>query len=349
MNSNYKFYPNPATGHLTEEDTKKYFSILGFAVFAMGVAVTIMANALALVFSYITEQYAPELLQSDVFVGVSNSLVSMIPIYCIGLPIFLTLTKTLPKISPLKQKMSVGKWFGGLCIASLAMMIGNYISNCVLIFIETLGNITTKNPVAEATSASNVWVTIALTVIVTPILEELVFRKLVCDRLLPLGEGYAVFVSAAIFGLMHQNFYQFGYAFVVGALFAFIYVKTGKLSYSILYHMIINFFGGVIAPWIIELIDIDKLMELLESANFSIDEEMMLSLLLLAAYEAIMMISGIIGLVLFLRAKKNRELTLDSGILPPPKEHRIANIFCTVGVAAAVTYFVIVFVLSLFQ
>ncbi len=347
MNSKYKFNLDPQTQCLSDEDTKKYFSRLGLAVFTMCIGFSAVSGLLVALVKYIVDGYFPELMNSSVFIGLFNQLSSMIPLYCVALPIFILMTKPLPKVVPSKGKMGALKWLGGLCIAELAMMTGSYISNMLLVIIETAANTTTKNPVAEVTAQSNVWITIIFMCILTPLLEELFFRKIVCDRLLVLGEGYAVFVSSALFGLIHRNFYQFAYAFLVGLIFSFIYVKTGKIRYSAIYHMILNFFGAVVAPYLIEQIQIERLINMLETGVFDYDLRLLIFMGLTLAYEGIMMVAGIVGLVLLIKAKHDGNLKLDTGILPPPKKHRVANIFCTVGVAAAITYFTVFFVLSL--
>lgn len=79
-----------------------------------------------------------------------------------------------------------------------------------------------------------------VTVVVAPIFEELVFRKFVLDRVGDQGEGIAVLSSALIFGLAHQNAGQFFLAFFLGLLFARIYLRTGKIVYTMLLHFMIN-------------------------------------------------------------------------------------------------------------
>ncbi len=53
--------------------------------------------------------------------------------------------------------------------------------------------------------------------IVIPIVEELLYRGIVLQRCVAaFGERAAVFVSAAVFGLLHMNLAQFVYAAVFG-------------------------------------------------------------------------------------------------------------------------------------
>jgi len=82
------------------------------------------------------------------------------------------------------------------------------------------------------------------------------------DRVGQYGEKTAIILSALVFGLLHQNLFQFFYAFALGLVFAYIYTRTGRLRYPILLHAIVNFMGSVIAPWILSLVDMEALENL---------------------------------------------------------------------------------------
>ena len=82
-----------------------------------------------------------------------------------------------------------------------------------------------------------------LIIIGAPVFEELIFRKLMLDRLAPYGEKTAIFFTALIFGMAHQNGMQFFLAFFIGLLFAVIYLHTGRIIYSMILHCIINSFA----------------------------------------------------------------------------------------------------------
>ena len=77
-------------------------------------------------------------------------------------------------------------------------------------------------------------------VIVGPILEELVCRKAVLDRVRVYGEKLALVSSAILFGLFHHNLQQLLYTTALGLLFGFVYLRTGRLRYCITLHIINN-------------------------------------------------------------------------------------------------------------
>ena len=343
-----KFTREPDTGMLSEQDAKRYFSTVGFAAFALILIFHLGNFAL----SYALYRFLPSLAGNAI---VSN-LLSVIPLYGLAFPAFYAILCRLPRDRVQPDKMGAGNWFAGLCVAVTLMLAGNYVGQFIILSFEAALGKSLTNPVEAATVGQAWWVNLLFMAILAPILEELVFRKVLCDRLMPLGEGYAVVLSAVIFGLTHGNLFQFFYAFLLGALFAVVYIKTGRLRYSILYHAIINLVGGVLAPWLLERLapllteeSLTALTDALERMDTAALSAMMgdyvLPLVLLGVYELVMMGASICGIVFLLTGRK--KLRLEAGLLPPPKEGRVANVFCNVGVAAALTVFALVFMLSL--
>ena len=94
---------------------------------------------------------------------------------------------------------------------------------------------------------------------------------------------------------------------------------------------------------------INEMMTLAQSGNVDAVSSMIAPharpLMVLLIYDVLMMVALVCGLVfLFRRWKRVR---LEKGLLPPPREGRVANVFCNVGGAVALTVFTGIFVLSL--
>jgi hypothetical protein len=106
-----------------------------------------------------------------------------------------------------------------------------------------------------------------LTVICAPIFEELICRKLLLERALPFGELPAILFTSTVFALIHGNFFQFFYAFLLGVIFSYVYLRTGKLRYTIGLHMVLNFIGGVLPAIIMQRMDVNELLRLAEQAG----------------------------------------------------------------------------------
>lgn len=338
-----RFNIDRSTGLLSEADTKKYFSTVGFAVFAL----VVIQNLTSLALSFAISMFAPWMFNNAIIISVIN----LLPTYLIAVPVFIKLISRLPSVEPLSAPLGAKGWLGGLCCTVTMMMIGNYLSQTIILWFEMMMNRQQTNPVEAMTANTPWWVNLIFIAILAPILEELVFRKILCRHLLPLGEGYAIILSSVIFGLCHGNLFQFFYAFGVGLILALVYVKTGKIIHTIIFHSIINFFGGVFAPWLITKLDFEKLSAALEEIASSAEPSMeslepfMQPLMLLALYDIFLYVAAIVGAVLLFKARK--KYSLDAGILPPPKEHKTANIFLNTGVAAALAAFAFVFITSL--
>lgn len=82
-------------------------------------------------------------------------------------------------------------------------------------------------------------------VIFAPILEELWFRGLVLESLRPYGNGFAIFISAILFGITHANLAQFFYATAIGFFLAYIAIHTGSIIVPMILHAIMNGISSV--------------------------------------------------------------------------------------------------------
>ena len=94
---------------------------------------------------------------------------------------------------------------------------------------------------AEALYAPSLIVQILCLGIVTPIMEEYIFRGLIFKRLrnrLPVAR--AIISSALFFGIYHGNLVQMIYGTLSGILLAYLYEKYGSLKAPILAHMLMN-------------------------------------------------------------------------------------------------------------
>ena len=289
-----------------------------------------------------------------------DTAISLVCQYGIGLGASLLILSKLPKDTNPSEKFGAKSFFMALCVVFAFMQAGSTVGNYVTNVLRMLLNRPVENPVAIMIDGNAWWMNLLVYAILFPIIEEFVFRKIFCDRLLPLGEGYAVFVSAGVFGLVHGNFHQFFYSFAVGIIFAGVYIKTGRLRYSIIYHMIINTLGAVLVPTVYgkieHLLTTDKLTELLSGLTSSDVAQrtaaaaefypVMGWFLVYWLYTIGTLALTVLGIIFFFkRLRRNR---LRSGLIPPSADGKVANIFCNVGAALAISVSVVIFTLSLF-
>ena len=80
-----------------------------------------------------------------------------------------------------------------------------------------------------------------------PAVEELLFRGIILGEfLLTMKKDTAVILSAIVFGTMHMQPVQIGYAFICGLILGYAYLYSNSLYMSITLHVIFNLLGGIL-------------------------------------------------------------------------------------------------------
>lgn len=98
----------------------------------------------------------------------------------------------------------------------------------------------TKSKVVSGTAETSV--SLALyTAVAAPVTEELLFRGAVLRSLQPYGKRFAIFCSALLFGLVHQNLTQTPFAFGFGLLAGYV-----AMEYSILWSMSLHILNNAV-------------------------------------------------------------------------------------------------------
>ncbi|HCT90257.1 MAG TPA: hypothetical protein DF613_02565 [Lachnospiraceae bacterium] len=100
----------------------------------------------------------------------------------------------------------------------------------------------------------SIFMLLAVVVIVSPVIEELVFRGLLQQRIRDyLGRGWAIGLTAVTFGIYHGNVVQFIYASLVGVFLGCVLERTQDMRAPIVAHIVANFWS-IIGMTIITLI-----------------------------------------------------------------------------------------------
>lgn len=210
----------------------------------LGLAFTVLlivVNLTQYAIHFAIEAFAPELLSHPLYIA----LLSVIPLYALGLPICILILPKPDQKSGSGVKLSFLELSFAAIICFGLALIGNLVGNTAMVAISAIKGELIANPLQSVVLDSNILITFVLTVIIAPIGEEFIFRRLIIDRTTQYGELPAILLSAAMFAAFHLNLYQFFYAFLLGAVFGYIYVKTGRLRYTVMLHALINFCGGV--------------------------------------------------------------------------------------------------------
>ena len=335
------FKTDPETGRLTYKSAALIFSLFGLFAFTMTFVVECAKWVVSFVFNtvwLITEAF-------PIFGGVMkifehfafNDVSGIFIIYCIALPLALPAVLFLPRIKIKKGKLSFLQFIIGFCICMGLMTVGSNVSNAFFSILSSfLPIVNTSNPVETAVTSAPWWFSFITVVIIAPIFEEIIFRKLLCDRLCAVGEGFAIMLSAVFFGVFHGNFSQVFYAFLIGAFLAFVYVKTGKLRYTIMYHMAVNFIGGILTPMLAGMINEEALMSP-ETTKALIA---LIPLVLFFMLEGAILTISAIGIAMIIAKRRELFLSIKNGPLLAPKNWPNALIF-NAGIIAAIAMTVI--------
>lgn len=106
----------------------------------------------------------------------------------------------------------------------------------------------------------NIWF-LLLPAIIGPIIEELVFRKVIFGSLRNrMGVHASAVVAALIFAVVHMDLEHTLIYFVMGLVFTFLYVKTKRIIVPIIAHMSMNTMA-VVAQMLIDPEELEKMRE----------------------------------------------------------------------------------------
>lgn len=318
---------------------KKLFSRIGLACFA----ILFITSALQLGVHYLVMNYKPVWTVRSWYIWA----VTFIPSYGIAVPIGMLLFLRIPRDTAATRKLRFKDLIIFLIMCFPIMYIGQLIGSLSNTALHTLLGTQVRSPLDMFVGSDNIWLTVLFMVILAPVIEELIFRKLIIDRMRSYGEGACVLVSGLLFGLFHGNLSQFFYAFGLGAIFAFIYVKTCRLRYTIFLHMAINFYGGIVTPLLLKGVDLDALTS---AGN---DPQALLrwlaahlpNLIAVSVYAIVNLSLVITGLVFLI--VRRRAFSFEHGPLQPARGTGFKILFLNLGMALFAAAAIALFVLSL--
>ncbi len=237
------------------------------------------------------------------------------PIYGIGLPVFCLVLRLTAgpgaALRPAGAGLRLRDFLLLLPICFFVMYSGSAVGNLLqglLHFIKPfplprfwgVQELPTELPVLQA----------FLLVAASPLMEEYIFRRCVIDRVRPYGSRTAVYVSALLFGLFHGTVSQLFYAFLLGLVFGAVYVRTGRLRYTVLLHSLINALSTIVLPALVwRVMGAESFGEMSRrTIAQTLQQPGVIPLLL---YLVFLFVSSLAGAVLFLFALRVRRLPGD--------------------------------------
>ncbi len=227
----------------SQPPTKDALSKAAFYLFLMGVSVLLSQQLVSMA----VDSFWPWISETDWYVWVLTAF-SMIGI---GLPVFYLLTRRMPEpkkgeVVKLKPLQFISIFF----ISTAVMYITNFFSVFLTFVIAILkgGNYLDLNPLMDIMVDSNMLLRVLYVSFAAPIVEEIIFRKLLLNKLRSYGDIPAILISSIAFGLFHMNIAQMFYATALGIIFAYVAIRTNSIRYNVLLHILINSMGVLIAP-----------------------------------------------------------------------------------------------------
>lgn len=272
---------------------KKAYSTIGMGIFIILVVSTILQTLFAL------SPFGKLAPNSDTTFYISFALM-----YLIGVPVGLIFMNR-TKVSKLaKSNLSFLQFVAIFAVCISFMYLGNIIGMFITNLYSSVSGNTVENPINNLIFGRSILLRIIIVSLIGPFVEELIFRKFIIDRLNIYGEKIAIFVSALLFGLFHGNLFQFFYAFFLGLIFGYVYLRYGKLLYTVLLHVIINFMGGVVSVFMLEKVGTDNLVNIASGDISSLTPEAMAGFTVYMFYVLILIVLFIAGLIIFFRNLK---------------------------------------------
>ncbi len=342
---NHDFYEDYTKTKLKEARGvfSRIFLGLFFFILAVNIAVILIEVILALALG---TKEAANLINSSVYLP---WLLNSLPQYLVAFPIFFLFVKGMKTNCVKKSKLKISEFLSLFLIAQVAILGGSIIGETVNDFFTMFKGGEVSNPLDDMIAGSPLWLVLIFTVILAPIFEELIFRKLIIDRISRFGDGLAITVSAIAFGLFHGNFYQLFYAVALGFILGFMYAKTRDIKYPIIMHAIINFFGSVVAMLIGERMV--RFEEMLDSISKKIEVDMsifMQDMMIVGSYALLQyaLLGGGIAVLVSMVKRKNFKLIsiYDYKI---PKERVSGTVFLNVGAILFLVTTVLTFILNI--
>jgi|GEM_PF-460416 len=196
--------------------------------------------SIGMVFGFTGNSKAVEILYSPAALQVMQigfSLISFTVPFVLFFKLFSVRISDIVSFSLKRRKLFLPLFLFGIAFCSFA----NIISSIAASFFEK-SNIDYEVIMPENPKGIYGFLLVFISTVAVPaLIEEFTCRGLVMGLLRKYGDGFAIIVSSILFGLMHGNFEQMPFAFMVGLVLGFITVKSGSLLIAIAVHAFNNF------------------------------------------------------------------------------------------------------------
>lgn len=124
-------------------------------------------------------------------------------------------------------------------------MLSNQVSAFVELAFNNAGYEIADQQLGVSSSLLDFVATAVVSSLFAPLVEEFVFRGVIMQPLRRYGKGFAVVVSAVLFGMAHGTPTTFAFAFVCGLVIGYATLSSGSLWVGIAIHFLNNAYATV--------------------------------------------------------------------------------------------------------
>ncbi len=312
---------------------KRTFSLIGIALILFFIATLAVQEALIFLIALLAPSLWGYLENPSV-----QLLFSSATMYLCGLPVFYLLVRKLPKSAPAKNKCTAKALRITFIISVSLSYFGSIVGDLLSAVINNVAGSEVDSGSIELISSVNWYDALIFAVIIGPLVEEFIFRKVIIDRTRAYGEKLALIFSSLIFAFFHMSIQQFFYAFLIGLLLGYLYLRKGRLIYTWLIHAAFNLFGTVIPLLLIEFADYESILSSMGDPEkmYEIIEKNPIQLWLIFAYSLSLLVFAFWGCGLL--GKKIKTVHFKDTENKLPKDTEAQTAFVNFGVIAFILF-----------
>ncbi|MBE7071258.1 MAG: CPBP family intramembrane metalloprotease [Ruminococcaceae bacterium] len=243
----------------------------------------------------------------------------------IGTTVLALALRKLPVTKIEKKPMKIGQLLLLIMMMYGLTQVGSLMGMPIHLVLTTIGSMTADSEDAAAELSNNLVFSSGTVIriisigILPAIFEELLFRKFLIDRTIRHGEFISCAMSGIMFGLWHGNFQQFFFAFFIGVLFAFVYIRTGNIIYTMIMHASMNLVTSTVTVELFNALMKSMGIDMATgNINANIDDSVIIKsvlpmLLLLLLWIGLLVSFQIVGFIMLIVKRKKFKLAVMPG------------------------------------
>lgn len=243
----------------------------------------------------------------------------------IGTTVLALALRKLPVTKIEKRPMKIGQLLLLIMMMYGLTQVGSLMGMPIHLALTTIGSLTADSEDAAAELSNNLVFSSGTVIriisigILPAIFEELLFRKILIDRTIRHGEFISCAMSGIMFGLWHGNFQQFFFAFFIGVLFAFVYIRTGNIIYTMIMHASMNLVTSTVTVELFNALMKSMGIDMATgNINTDIDDSVIIKsvlpmLLLLLLWIGLLVSFQIVGFIMLIVKRKKFKLAVMPG------------------------------------